>query len=272
MATNKKRFATVCVGASLLLAKAHAQLVVVDPAMIVQDAQHQIVDLAKYVEMVNNQVLQINNLVQQLEALNAHNRAFGNPAALTSISGASSTIYDLKQNVSGPTVWDFESGADGGNSLRNNEGGLYQEIKPTTLAGVTINRVEDMYRRFAVVEVATANHAGIYSNIRNKRQTMKERMAETLCRLQAATTAAEAQKLQGVLAAEGLELQALGYELTAATSQTLVQDIANRNNADKQTQAHSEAIAADRRDAFSKFGSLMIPDVRSDLRFGRNAR
>jgi len=267
-----KRITAVLFWMSLLLAKAKAQWVVVDPTMIAQDAINQIVDLAKYVEMVNNQVIQINNLVQQLEALNAHNRAFGNPAALLSISGAGNTISGLQQNVSGPTVWDFESAANGGQSLRNNESGLYQWIESVTPSGVTINREEDLYRRFAVLEVATANHAGIYSNIRERRQVVKERMAETVCHLQKATTAAEAQKLQGVLAAEGLELQALEYELAAATSQTLVQDIANRNNAEKQTQAHTEAIATDRRDAFSKFGTLMIPDVRSDLRFGRNAR
>ena len=263
---------TVLVGVFVAATVAHGQLVVVDPVSIAQDALNQVVDLAKYVEMVNNQVAQLNNLGQQLETLTAYNRAFGNPADLISISGANNTISGLKQNVSGPTVWDFESGANGGQSLRNNESGLYRWIEAVTPSGVTINRSEDMYRRFAVVEVAAANHAGIYWYIRNKRQTVKERMAETLCRLQSATTAAEAQKLQGVLAAEGLELQALGYELAAATSQTLVQDIANRNNAEKQTQAHIEAIAADRRDAFSKFGSLMIPDVRSDLRFGRSAR
>jgi len=159
-----------------------------------------------------------------------------------------------------------------GSRFRNNESGLYQWIESVTPSGVTINREEDLYRRFAVLEVATANHAGIHSNIRERRQVVKERMAETVCHLQKATTAAEAQKLQGVLAAEGLELQALEYELAAATSQTLVQDIANRNNAEKQAQAHSEAIATDRRDAFSKFGTLMIPDVRSDLRFGRSTR
>jgi hypothetical protein len=256
----------------LLLTRAGAQWVVVDPAMIAQDAQNQIVDLAKYVEMVNNQVLQINNLVQQLETLNAFNRAFGNPADLTSISGTNDTMVGLQQNVSGPTVWDFESAANGGQSLQNNQSGLYQWIEQVTPSGVPISRYEDLYRRFAVLEVAAANHAGVYWNIRQRRQAVKARMAETVCRLQEATTAAETQKLQGTLAAEGVELQALEYELTAATSQTVVQDIANRNNAEKQTQAQLEAIAADRRDAFSKFGTLMVPDIRSDLRFGRSAR
>lgn len=256
----------------LVASVAQAQLVVVDPASIAQSAANELIDLAKYIEMVNNQVLQIDSLAQQLQTLTAYNRAFGNPAELISISGAGNTMSGLQQNVSGPTVWDFESAANGGQSLRNNEAGLYPWIESVTPSGVTIIRHEDEYRRFAILEVAASNHAGIYWNIRQRRQVVRERMADTLCHLQAATTAAETQKLQGVLAAEGLELQGLEYELAAATSQTLVQDIANRNNADKQTQAHIEAIAADRRDAFSKFGTLMIPDVRTDLRFGRNAR
>ena len=51
----------------LALPAARAQLVVEDIASIAQDAVNQVVDLAKYVEMVNNQVQQINTMTQELQ-------------------------------------------------------------------------------------------------------------------------------------------------------------------------------------------------------------
>ena len=43
-----------------------AQLIVEDPISIAQDAIDSVVDLAEYVEMVNNQVQQINTMTQEL--------------------------------------------------------------------------------------------------------------------------------------------------------------------------------------------------------------
>jgi hypothetical protein len=80
------------------------------------------------------------------------------------------------------------------------------------------------------------------------------------------------QKLQGVLSAQSVELQALDQELNAAAAQTVVQDIANRTNFRKNEQAQAESIAADRHDALVKFGALTAPDVQGQLRFGRGSR
>ena len=51
-----------------------------------------------------------------------------------------------------------------------------------------------------------------------------------------------------------------------------MQDIANRNNQQKQQQAQNEEVAADRQDALTKFGAMMVPDVNNDLRFGGSSR
>ena len=88
--------------------------------------------------------------------------------------------------------------------------------------------------------------------------------------LQAATTDAETQKLQGVLTAQSAQLAALGDDETHAATQAVVQDIANRNDQQKQQEAQDEEIAADRQDALTKFGTMMVPDTTSNLRFGTN--
>ena len=75
---------TLITAAAFLLAlpAARAQLVVEDIASIAQDAVNQVVDLAKYVEMVNNQVQQINTMTQELQQTVAYVKAFGDPAQL----------------------------------------------------------------------------------------------------------------------------------------------------------------------------------------------
>ena len=95
-------------------------------------------------------------------------------------------------------------------------------------------------------------------------------MVGTIDRLQSSTTDAETQKLQGVVTAQSAQLQSIDNEIANAASQAVVQDIANRNNEAKQQQARNEEIAAERHDALKKFGTMMLPDVNSDIRFGRS--
>ena len=49
-------------------------------------------DIAKAVEMINNQVEQINTLTQQLQQIQAYVKAFGDPEQLLSIVGADELI------------------------------------------------------------------------------------------------------------------------------------------------------------------------------------
>jgi hypothetical protein len=44
-----------------------------------------------------------------------------------------------------------------------------------------------------------------------------------------------------------------------------MQDISNRNDAEKQQNAHNEEIAADRHDAMTKAGAMLVPDVANDI-------
>ena len=53
-------------------------------------------DIAKTVEMINNQVKQITTLTQQLQQIQAYVKAFGEPEKLTQIVGADQLISSLK--------------------------------------------------------------------------------------------------------------------------------------------------------------------------------
>ena len=74
-----------------------------------------------------------------------------------------------------------------------------------------------------------------------------------------------------MLTGQAAQLDAVDQEIVHATSETVAQDISNRNDEEKQQQARNEEVAADRHDAFTKFGTMMLPDTGNDLRFGRSS-
>src|SRR2546430_2076589 len=84
---------TLLVTASL----ANAQVVVIDPTAIAHNQANHVVDLAKYVEMVNNQIRQINTMTQELQQVTAYVKAFGDPSKLVNIVGANQLIGSLQQ-------------------------------------------------------------------------------------------------------------------------------------------------------------------------------
>ena len=268
----KKRILIIATAFLFTLQAARAQLIVEDVVSLAQDAVNQVVDLAKYVEMVNNQVQQINTMTQELQQTVAYVKAFGDPSQLLEITGVNGLVSELEQSGVGQTLGALQQTASGIQSLKNNATGLYQSITDTSFSGIQIPRVPDFYKPFAAVENASANYTTVYDDVMQRRQTFKGQMVETVDQLQAASTDAETQKLQGVVTAQSAQLQAIDQEITNATSQAVVQDIANRNNEQKQQQARSEQIAADRQDAMKKFGTMMVPDVSSDIRFGRSRK
>ena len=265
-----KRLLIIATTFLLALPAARAQLVVEDVLSIAQDAVNQVVDLAKYVEMVNNQVQQINTMTQELQQTVAYVKAFGDPAQLLEITGVNELMSELDLSGVGQTLGELRQTASGIQSLKNNATGLYQSITDVSFSGIEVPRVTDIYKPFSALENASSNYTTVYDDVTQRRQTLKGQMVGTIDRLQASTTDAETQKLQGVVTAQAAQLQSLDDEIANAASQAVVQDISNRNDEAKQRQARNEEIAAERHDALKKFGTMMVPDVNSDVRFGRS--
>ncbi|MCI0539168.1 MAG: hypothetical protein L0Z50_28505 [Verrucomicrobiales bacterium] len=97
------------------------------------------------------------------------------------------------------------------------------------------------------------NYTNVTADVLARRQTLKEQIAVTTERLQSATTASEVQKLTGVLIGLNGALSATDKELDQAVSLSLVQDIENRNNAEKQIQARREEQKAEMLETFGNY-------------------
>src|ERR1017187_7410579 len=162
---------TLIVSASLL----SAQVVVIDPTAIARSEANHVVDLAKYVQMVNNQVTQINTLTQQLQQIQAYVKAFGNPEQLLNIVGANQLVGSLQQSGIGQTIGQLQRTANGIEALRYTGNGLYTSLGQTftTPGGVQVPRLDQLYRKYGAIQQDSRNFQSVSDDVLRRRQTLR---------------------------------------------------------------------------------------------------
>ena len=234
---------------------ARAQWVVYDPAVHTQQILNQVEDVAKFVEMINNQVQQIQRLQSQLQEFQHYNQAFGDPSRIVQVTGATGLVRDLRRTPVGGTIADVQRVADGVEALTYDANGLYRRIGPTfrTPSGKEVEREPVAYKPHEAVNKTTQNYTNVTAEVLQRRKGLKDEIAATTEKLQSANTASEVQKLTGVMIGLNAALSATDKELDHATTLALVQDIENRNDADKQVRARREEQKAELLETFGNY-------------------
>ena len=245
---------TLLVAASL----ANAQVVVIDPTAIAHNQANHVVDLAKYVEMVNNQIRQINTMTQELQQVTAYVKAFGDPSKLLNIVGANQLIGGLQQTGVGQTLTQLQRSANGLQALQYNGNGLYQSLGQTftTPSGAQVPRLEDLYRKYGAIQDDSRNFQSVTTDVLARRANLRNQIASTTTQLQAATTDAETQKLTGVLVGYNAELATVDHEIDNAAGQVLTQDAENRADKERDDQARREERQAQIEESFRRYGEV----------------
>src|SRR5437870_10848756 len=106
---------------------ANAQWVVYDPTLHTQSILNTAQEIAKYVEMINNQVQQITTLQNQLTSLNHYIDLFGDPAKIK-VNAVATLSTDLLKPESGQNLNALVSLAKGENALTYSGSGLYVNV------------------------------------------------------------------------------------------------------------------------------------------------
>ena len=83
---------------------ANAQLVVTDPIAHTLTRIDHAQDIAKYIEMVNNQIRQINTMTQELQQVTAYVKAFGDPVVSSEYRWRESTNRQSAPNWRRPNA------------------------------------------------------------------------------------------------------------------------------------------------------------------------
>jgi len=248
----------------LMTVQARAQVIVEDPVSIAQDAINQVINLGQYVEMVNNQVQQITTMTQQLEQIQAYTRAAGDPAQVLDVSGGRLLASGLRQRDAGKTIIDLQNAASGAESLRYNGNGLYQSIEPIRIGRTEVQRNASRYRKYGAIEGAGINYSETYSDSLHRSQEVRQNLARTTEALQASSSDAETQKLQGVIAGQAAQLEELRAQAANAANNVMVQDALNRNDAEKQEEARIEADSAEWGQTNRDFDAVLQLPTRRD--------
>jgi len=241
---------TVGVGMS-----AQAQWVVFDPTMNVQQIIDTAEEIAQFVTMVENQVTQIETLTDQLSEFKNYESLFGNPSQVV-LSTFQPLVNDLTKTELGQTLNTLETTVNASQAMLYNGEGLFQSIGTTftTPDGQTITRQQTPFLPVAAVQKTTDNYLSVASDAAARRVELKDQIAATTEQLKSATTDAEVQKLQGVLLGLSAALNNTDYEINQATTAALVQDIANRNDAQRQVEAQKQQQHAEFTEAVQQYG------------------
>lgn len=245
---------------------ARAQWVVYDPINNAQQIIAAAEDIAKYIEMINNQVQQIQTLKDQITEFKHYEELFGDPKAVA-LSMVNALNADLLKTELGQNLDDLLNIADGDFALTYDGGGIFQVVGGTftTPRGQTITRPADRYKPFAAVSRTADNYVSVTEDVAARRVAIKNQIAQTTAQLRSATTDAEVQKLQGVLSSLNADLASTDAEVNQAIGSALVQDIQNRNDQQKQQRALLERQNAEFEEAITnytaKFRLLNAPSV-----------
>ncbi|MBK8001685.1 MAG: hypothetical protein IPK15_24015 [Verrucomicrobia bacterium] len=223
----------------------NAQWAVFDAAVQTQLITGTAQEIAKYVEMINNQVTQIRTLTDQLNEFRHYESLFGDPKAVV-VTAAGPLRNDLRRTELGESLQVVIRAADGAEALAYNAAGLYHSVGATfdTPKGHTVARHTNEFRPFAAINGATANFQLVSTNAAARRVELKRQIAATVEALRTATTDAEVQKLSGTLTGLSAALNGTEQETAQALATALVQDIENRNDEKKQALALREQQGA----------------------------
>ena len=240
-----------------------AQEVVTDPVSDTLSEEMHLEDIAKYVQMVENQVQQITTLTQQLQQVQAYVKAFGDPSQIVNVTGANQLIGSLQQNGVGQTMSKLQQLATGANALTYTGNGIYQSqgTSFTTPDGVQIPRAQDLYTKYGAVQGSSQNFQSVTNDVLARRETLRQQIAATTQELQSSTTDAETQKLNGVLAGYTAELQTVDREIDHAAEQVATQDAENRADREIDEQARREERQAQVQEGFSHYSNTFQIDT-----------
>ena len=244
--------ALIAIGISL---SARAQEVVYDPVMNIEQIIDEAENIAKYITMIENQVEQIEKLTDQLNEFKHYEQLFGDPGSVL-LSTVQPLLDDLKKSELGQTLNSLESSINTSDAMLYNAGGLFQSVGTTftTPDGQTVTRQDTPFKPIAVVQKTTDNYLSVSTDAAARRVELKNQIASTTEQLKSASTDAEVQKLQGEIAGYSAALNNTDYEINQATASALVQDIANRNDKQRQVEAQQQQQHAEFTEAIQKYG------------------
>jgi septal ring factor EnvC (AmiA/AmiB activator) len=209
---------------------------------VVQAAQHA-EDMAKYVQMIENQTQQIAQMTTMISQNVQTLERLGNPQTYINMLSLNTILADIQRTMNGvgTTVAGFQQTANGFMALKCTANGLYQDLSqlkdqfgnPIQFQSNNFTRfamVQNMYQSFNT-EMTQANQA-LASLLQQKQQILQQ--------LNSASSLIETEKLKSQLQAVEANINNATARLNMYAQKMVVQHTANQNDAARLQEAQRE--------------------------------
>ena len=209
---------------------------------VVQAAQHA-EDMAKYVQMIENQTQQIAQMTTMISQNVQTLERLGNPQTYINMLSLNTILADIQRTMNGvgTTVAGFQQTANGFMALKYTANGLYQDLtqlkdqfgNPIQFQSNNFTRfamVQNMYQSFNT-EMTQANQA-LASLLQQKQQILQQ--------LNSASSLIETEKLKSQLQAVEANINNATARLNMYSQKIMVQHAANQNDAARVQEAQRE--------------------------------
>ena len=254
----------VPVFALLMVFPVRATMIVYDPIATVQNVVQQVIDrvvqaaqhaedMAKYVQMIENQTQQIarlttmiNQNIQQLERL-------GDPATYVNMLSLNTVVAEIQRTMSGvgTTIAEFQQTANGIMALKNTANGLYQDLSQLMdRFGNPVQFQPNLFTKYGVVQNMYQSFGNELAQTNQALASLLQQKQQILQQLNAAPSLIETEKLKSELQAVESSISSATARLNMYSQKIVVQNVANQNDAARMQEAQrqqwqQEAIADD---------------------------
>lgn len=234
--------------------RAHAMISVYDAINTVENVVQQVVDrvvqaaqhaedMAKYVQMIENQTQQIAQMTTMISQNVQTLERLGNPQTYINMLSLNTILGDIQRTMNGvgTTVAGFQQTANGFMALKYTANGLYQDLSqlkdqfgnPIQFQSNNFTRfamVQNMYQSFNT-EMTQANQA-LASLLQQKQQILQQ--------LNSASSLIETEKLKSQLQAVEANINNATARLNMYSEKIMIQHAANQNDAARVQEAQRE--------------------------------
>jgi len=197
-----------------------------------QELQHA-QDVAKYAEMIQKQMQQIQQFTTMINQNIEQLRRIGDPNTYINMLGLDTLFNEMGRikNGMGATMGEFQQTVDGVAALKNTANGLYQDLsKMPDRFGQSVQYNINSFKRFGAVQDMYRTFNTEIEQANRSLAVLQQEKQRTLQQLNSVGSLIEVQKLTAKLHAIESTIQDTSTRMNMAAQKTLVQHAANQND------------------------------------------
>jgi septal ring factor EnvC (AmiA/AmiB activator) len=209
---------------------------------VVQAAQHA-EDMAKYVQMIQNQTQQIAQMTTMISQNVQTLERLGNPQTYINMLSLNTILADIQRTMNGvgTTVAAFQQTANGFMALKYTANGLYQDLSQLKdQFGNPIQFQSNNFTRFAMVQNMYQSFNTEMTQANQSLASLLQQKQQILQQLNSASSLIETEKLKSQLQAVEANINNATARLNMYSQKILVQHAANQNDAARVQEAQRE--------------------------------